>query len=67
MTKEEIYNKLFFLNILAWRDDDRMEQSTLFDLQDELAKLTYAVANECGKTDDFVKGFPFLFGNGEQE
>ena len=63
MTKADIYTKLKTINAIAWRDDDLMEQDNLFDLQEQLANLLLAVAQDCGEKTlkDLVKSFPYLY------
>jgi hypothetical protein len=38
-----------------------MNQSTLFELQENMAKLLLEVAQTEGKTKDLIKSFPFLY------
>ena len=61
MTANQIYGELVKLQKLAWKDDDMMSQDTRFDVQDSLAELLLKVAVECGKTEDLVKTFPWLY------
>ena len=61
MTKQKIYNELKKLQRIAWRDDDMMRQETLFDLQEQLADLTLAVARDCGAEHDLALAFPYLY------
>jgi len=61
MTKKMIYNKLKQLQKLAWKNDDMMDQETLFDLQDILANLVLNVARDCDETEDLIKSFPYLY------
>ena len=63
MTKADIYAKLKTINAIAWRDDDLMEQENLFDLQEQLANLLLAVAQDCGEKTltDLVRSFPYLY------
>ena len=61
MTPNQIYGELVNLQKLAWKDDDLMSQDTLFDVQDTLADMLLRVARECGKTEDLVKTFPWLY------
>ena len=63
MTKENIYNELKKINALAWQDDDLMMQETLFDLQEQLANLLLAVAQDIGNTAiiEICKEFPYLY------
>ena len=61
MTRNDIYNRLKKIQSLAWRGDDLMEQDTLFEMQDYIASLILDVAEDCGKTDDLVQSFPWLY------
>lgn len=61
MTKLNIYKEVKTLQSLAWQDDDLMRHDTLFEVQDKLASLALALAQDCGKTDDLVKSFPWLY------
>ena len=49
------------LMLLLWKDDDMMDQDTLFELQNEFAGLLLDVAIKAKKTDDLVKTFPWLY------
>lgn len=55
------YEKIKEIQKLAWKDDDRMDQDTLFDLQEGIADLALAIATNEGMTDDLVKTFPWLY------
>ena len=46
---------------LVWHDDDMLSQEILFELQDELSKLTLEVAIAEGKQAKLPKAFPWLF------
>lgn len=63
MTKEKIYEQLKHCLCLAWQDDDLMRQETLFDLQEQLANLTLAVAQDMGNAAliDLCASFPYLY------
>jgi hypothetical protein len=56
-----MYDKLKKIQELLWKDDDMMNQSTLFELQENMAKLLLEVAQTEGKTKDLIKSFPFLY------
>jgi CxxC motif-containing protein len=60
----QMYSQLKELQKLAWKSDDRMDQETLFELQDKLAELTLQAAIKEGKTADLQKAFPFLYERG---
>ena len=56
-----MYNKLKKIQKLLWESDDRMDQETLFELQDYVAGVILDVAEQEGKTTDLVKSFPWLY------
>ena len=58
-----MYEKLEKIQELLWRNDDLMDQETLFELQDYVAKLILEVAGKEGpKTvDRLVAKFPWLY------
>lgn len=58
-----LYAKLEKIQELLWENDDRMDQETLFDVQDKFAELILEVAvNDGTKTvDRLVKKFPHLY------
>lgn len=56
-----MYNELKELLKLVFKDDDRMDQDTLFELQDKITELTLQVAQKENKTNDLVKSFPWLY------
>jgi len=56
-----MYEELKKIQSLLWKDDDRMDQETLFELQDYVSKLILNVAKEENKTNDLVKSFPWLY------
>ncbi len=59
--KTEIYNKVKEIQSLIFKDDDRMDQDTLFELQEKIALLTLQVAQKEGKTEDLIKSFKWLY------
>ena len=61
MTMENIYTKVVNLQKIAWRGDDLMDQTDLFELQEELATLAMEMANQLGKCRELVKEFPWLY------
>jgi hypothetical protein len=61
MTKQEIFSGLVEIQKIAWKDDDSMSQSTLFELQHMLAELVLDVANDLNKSHTLVKLFPWLY------
>ena len=56
-----MYNKLEKILELLWRDDDRMDQDTLFELQDYVANVALEVAEDEGMVDQLVAKFPWLY------
>ena len=58
-----MYEKLEKIQELLWRNDDLMDQDTLFELQDKVAELILEVAGKEGpKTvDRLVSKFPWLY------
>lgn len=58
-----MYEKLEKIQELLWRNDDLMDQDTLFELQDKVAELILEVAGKEGpKTvDRLVAKFPWLY------
>jgi len=51
---------------IAWRDDDCMNQDTLFELQDKIAQLALRIASAEHKVDDLVSAFPWIYTVGGQ-
>ena len=58
---EQVYEHLKTILSLAWESDDMIRQETLFKLQEEAADLALMVGTACGKGNDLVKSFPYLF------
>ena len=56
-----MYKELKRIQELLWKNDDYMDQDTLFELQDYVATLLLQVAQKEGKVNDLVKSFPFLY------
>lgn len=56
-----MYNELKEILSLLWKNDDRMDQDTLFELQDKMTEIILKVAKKEKKTDDLLKSFPYLF------
>ena len=56
-----MYDKLEKIQEMLWRNDDLMDQDTLFELQDYVAELILNVAEKEGKVDELVAKFPFLY------
>lgn len=55
------YSKIKEIQQLVWKDDDRMDQETLFELQERVADLALAIATNEDETEDLVHTFPFLY------
>jgi len=55
------YEKIKEIQQLLWKDDDRMDQETLFELQDGVADLALAIATDEGWEKDLVASFPWLY------
>lgn len=56
-----MYEKLKKVQKLLWLRDDRMDQETLFEIQEIFAGLLLEVAMAEKKVDDLVKSFPRLY------
>lgn len=56
-----MYNEMRIIQKLLWKNDDLMDQDTLFVLQDMVCKLTLEIAQKENKIDDLIKSFPFLY------
>jgi hypothetical protein len=61
MTKKDILKRLIKVQKLLWKDDDLMNQETLFDLQAEMQVLVLTLANDTNSTDVILKEFPWLY------
>lgn len=61
MTKAEIFKALCELQKLAWKDDDMMDQDTLFTMQEQIADLTLELAKDTKKESDLLKSFPYIY------
>ena len=59
-----LYERLKKLQKMVWRDDGRMSQGTLCELQDELAAFTLEAAKRCGKESDLAESFPWIYTRG---
>ena len=59
--KTKLYPELKAIQKLLWLHDDRIDQDTLFEVQDRMAALILKVAQEEGKTDNLLKDFGFLY------
>ena len=56
-----MYNELKEILSLLWKNDDKMDQDTLFQVQDRMTTILLKVAEKEKKTDDLLKSFPYLF------
>ena len=59
--RKTLYEQLIDIQKLLWKDDDMMEQDTLFEVQDKFANILLMIANHAGKVDDLVKTFPWIY------
>lgn len=57
----ELFKDITEILGLAWKDDDRMDQETLFDLQEKIAELALKIASREHKVDELVKKFPWAY------
>lgn len=55
------YERIKEIQQMVWKDDDRMDQETLFELQDGVADLALAIATDEGCEKDLVASFPWLY------
>ena len=55
------YDTVEELQSLAWRNDDRMDQDTLFELQGKLADFALLVAKNEGRLHQLLMKFPWLY------
>lgn len=58
---KRLYTELCGIQKMLWKDDDRMEQDTLFAVQDKFANVLLQVASKAGMVDDLVQTFPYLY------
>lgn len=56
-----MYDELKKVQSLLWKSDDRIDQETLFELQDYVAELILKVSQKENKTNDLVNSFPWLY------
>ena len=56
-----MYEKLKEIQQLLWKNDDLMDQDTLFELQDKFAKLTLEIAEKENKIEDLIETFSWLY------
>ena len=58
-----MYEKLEKIQEMLWKNDDLMDQETLFELQDYVAELILDVAGKEGpeKVDRLIAKFPWLY------
>lgn len=57
-----MYEELKEIQKLLWKNDDLMDQETLFELQDKVADITLKAARSEGKIVDLVDSFKWLYG-----
>ena len=56
-----MYNEIKKIQKLLWKDDDMMNQETLFELQELVAEFALKIANREKKVSQLLKDFPFLY------
>ena len=56
-----MYEKIKEILGLCWRDDDRMDQETLFELQEKVADLLLQVAYDEGKQEECLEEFGWIY------
>ena len=56
-----MYNAIARIQKLLWKDDDMINQETLFELQELIAEIALKIANREKKTAQLVKDFPHLY------
>jgi hypothetical protein len=60
-----MYDTLKTIQKLLWKDGgDRIDQDTLFELQEQVTQLTLEAASKEKKVDDLLKEFPYLYQRG---
>ena len=55
------YDRIVEIQKIAWRDDDRMDQENLFELQEKIAEFALEIANKAHKVDELAQTFPWLY------
>ena len=55
------YDRIVEIQEIVWRDDDRIDQENLFELQDRIADLALLIASNERKTEELVNAFPWLY------
>lgn len=60
----KLYTRIVNIQKLIWKNDDILDQNDLFDLQEKIADLALAIAENENKTDDLVEKFPWLYTRG---
>ena len=56
-----MYRELKKVLTMVFKDDDMMNQETLFDLQDYVADITLKVAVKENKVENLIKDFAWLY------
>lgn len=59
--EKKVYAELKKIQKLLWKDDDLMEQETLFELQNYVMNLTLEYAKKENQEKDLIKSFPWLY------
>lgn len=56
-----MYKELSDIQRLLWKNDDYMDQETLFELQEKMAELVLDVAIKEHKITELLAEFPWLY------
>ena len=64
MNSNDIYKRAKNMLSLAFAEDDRISQGNLWDLQENLAQFALNAAIDCGKADELVNSYPWLYKRG---
>ena len=56
-----MYDKIEEILELCWKNDDRMDQGTLFELQEKVADLLLEVAFKEGKQNECLTKFDWIY------
>lgn len=59
--KSEIFDSLIKLQDILWEDDDLIEQDSLFEAQEILAKLVLQIGKDVKKLDLLLDKYPYLY------
>ena len=56
-----MYEQVEEIQLLLWKDDDRMDQETLFELQDRVADLAFKIASKENRLDRLIEKFKWIY------